>query len=130
MTTYLAITVMALSLLSVVLVILNIIDQSQRKRDLEERYARIQAHNNKLINELNSIQNNIQINAAQEFRIQAYDEYEEWERKHNQIKRCRNCLSDDIENIYLDVEYGIPAKALKVCRSCGTKIAEYKSKEN
>ena len=53
--------------------------------------------------------------------------YKEWEKKYDQIKYCRNCLSDDIEEIYLEIEYGVPTQALKVCRSCGTKIAEYKS---
>lgn len=130
MTIYLVITIMALSLLSIILVMLSLIDQSQRRKDLEASYARIQAHNNKLINELNSIQNKVQTKAIYEFRMQAYDEYKEWEKKYDQIKYCRNCLSDDIEEIYLEVEHGVPAQALKVCRSCGTKIAEYKSKES
>lgn len=129
MTTYLVITVFVLSLLCIILSILNLVDQSQRRKDLEESYARIQAHNNKLISELNSIQNRIQYNAVYEFRKKAYEEFSDWERKHDQIKYCRNCLSDDIENVYLEVEYGIPEKALKRCRACGETIAEYKSKE-
>ncbi|MFC6402946.1 hypothetical protein ACFP67_14125 [Mammaliicoccus sciuri] len=129
MTTYLVIAVIVLSLLSIVLAVFNMFDQSQRRKDLEESYARIQAHNNKLISELNSIQNRIQTNAVYEFRIKAYEEFSDWERKHGQIKYCRNCLSDDIENVYLEVEYGIPEKALKRCRACGETIAEYKSKE-
>lgn len=141
MTTYLVITIIVLSILSIVLAILNFINQSERKKELEERYARIEAHNFSLLNELNRIHNERELKAAQELRNNqdcasvptstvvkngALKEYEDWEKKYDQVKGCRNCLSDDIEKIYLEVEYGIPAQALIICRSCGAKIAEYK----
>ncbi|MFV5767220.1 hypothetical protein [Mammaliicoccus sciuri] len=129
MTTYLVIIIIALSLLSIVLAVFNMIDQTQRRKDLMESYARIQAHNNKLISELNVIQNEQQIRAAQEFRADNYHQFNEWERKQSQIKYCRNCLSSDIENVYLETENGIPEKALRRCRSCGETIAEYKKAE-
>lgn len=129
MTTYLIFLVIVLSVLSIILAILNMIDQTQRRKDLQESYARIQAHNNKLLSELNVIQNEVQIRAAQEFRADIYHQFSEWERKQSQIKYCRNCLSSDIENVYLETENGIPEKALRRCRTCGETIAEYKKVE-
>ncbi|MCC2087911.1 hypothetical protein KRP69_01660 [Mammaliicoccus sciuri] len=144
MTTYLIITIIALSILSIVLATLNFIDQSQRRKELEERYMRIQAHNDKLLREITEIQNERELKAAQELRNDqdcasvptstvvkngAYNDYQEWEKKHSQIKRCSNCLSDDIEYIYLEIENNIPARAIKRCRKCGATIAEYKKTE-
>ena len=125
MTTYLVIAVVVLSLLCLTLATLNIIDQSEKKKELEERYARIKAHETSLLNEINRIQSE----TVYKLRVNELKQFTEWERKHDQIKYCGNCLSDQIEKVYLEMDYDVPAQAIIRCNSCGVTIAEFKKDE-